>query len=267
MAYVSSEISLPQDFQTNFLILLRWIHFVAGITWIGLLYFFNLVNIPFMKELDAGTRGKVMPGLMLRALWWFRVSAVVTVLAGLAYWGSIVASDARNAGAAPTTALVSFLATWTLTWALMYGLLLIPDTGSSTAHVGAEAPVRPIAAWRRIFDKGWVLAILYIVIVAHSAHLFLHWNSQGWESNRLLSIGIGGGIGWMMMLSVWGIIWRIQKRLIAWTKANAKNGTPIPPQAARMARMALLASRTNFFLSFPMLFFMGAASHYPMFGG
>jgi len=267
MAYVSSEISLPQDFQTNFLIILRWIHFVAGITWVGLLYFFNLVNIPFMKELDPATKGKVVPGLMLRALWWFRVSAVVTVLAGLTYWGSIVGSDARNAGAAPTTPLVSFLVIWTLAWALIYGLLLIPGAGISIAHLGANAPVRPIAAWRRIFDNGWFLAILYIVIVAHSAHLFLRLNSHGWESNRLLSIGIGGGIGWMMMLSVWGIIWRIQKRLIAWTKANAENGTPIPEQSKRMARMALLASRTNFFLSFPLLFFMGAASHYPMFGG
>ena len=264
---MGAEISLPQDFQTNFLMLLRWIHFVAGIIFIGLGYFFNLIHLPFMKTADPATRAKILPGLVLPALHWFRWSSLVTVLVGLAYWGSIVGSDARNAGAAPTTPLVSFLVIWTLTWALMYGLLLIPGSGSSTAHVGADAPVRPIAAWRRIFDNGWLLAILYIVIVAHSAHLFLHLNSHGWESNRLLSIGIGGGIGWMMMLSVWGIIWRIQKRLIAWTKANAENATPIPPQAARMARMALLASRTNFFLSLAMLFFMGAASHYPMFGG
>jgi uncharacterized membrane protein len=245
MALFASDVSFPTDFQTNFLMLLRWVHFIAGITWIGLLYFFNLINIPFMKELDPATKGKIMPGLMLRALLWFRVSAVVTVLAGLAYWGSIVGSDARNAGAAPTTPLVSFLVVWTLTWGLMYALLL-PGKG--------------------ILDKGWVLAILYMVIVAHSAHLFLHWNSQGWESNRLLAIGIGGGIGWMMMLSVWGIIWRIQKRLIAWTKANAENGTPMPEESKRMARMAFLASRTSFYLSFPLLFFMGAASHYPMFG-
>ena len=245
MALFASDVSLPTDFQTNFLMLLRWIHFIAGITWIGLLYFFNLINIPFMKELDPATKSKIMPSLMLRALLWFRVSAVVTVLAGLAYWGSIVGSDARNAGAAPTTPLVSFLVVWTLTWALMYALLL-PGKG--------------------ILDKGWVLAILYIVIVAHSAHLFLHWNSQGWESNRLLAIGIGGGIGWMMMLSVWGIIWRIQKRLIFWTKANAENGTPMPEESKRMARMSFLASRTNLYLSFPLLFFMGAASHYPMFG-
>jgi uncharacterized membrane protein len=246
MAYISAEISLPTDFQTNFLMLLRWIHFIAGITWIGLLYFFNLVNVPLMKELDASTKGKVMPGLMLRALFWFRWSAVVTVLAGFAYWGNIVASDARNAGAAPTTALTSFLAIWILTWAILYALLL-PGKG--------------------ILDKGWVLAILYAIVVAHSIHLFLHWNSQGWESNRLLAIGIGGGIGLMMLLNVWGVIWRIQKRLIAWTKANSENGTPIPAESKRMARMAFLTSRANAFLSIPMLFFMGAASHYPMFGG
>jgi hypothetical protein len=35
---------VPQDFNTNFLMVVRWIHFLAGITWIGLLYFFNLVN-------------------------------------------------------------------------------------------------------------------------------------------------------------------------------------------------------------------------------
>ena len=51
-------------------LILRWFHFIAGIAWIGLLYFFNLVNTPLMKELDAGTKGKVLPPLMTRTLWW-----------------------------------------------------------------------------------------------------------------------------------------------------------------------------------------------------
>jgi uncharacterized membrane protein len=244
MAFALNDFSIPQDAQTNFLMLLRWVHLVAGITWLGLLYFFNLVNVPLMKELDVTTKGKVLPGLMTRALWWFRWSAVVTVLAGLAYWGQIVATDARNAGAAPTMALASFILIWTVTWGILYALLL-PGKG--------------------LLDKGWVLAILIAVIVAHSAHFFLHLNTHGWESNRLLSIGIGGGIGWMMLLNVWGVIWRIQKRIIVWTKANAETGAAIPPESKRMARMAFLASRTNAFLSIPMLFFMAAASHYPMF--
>src|ERR1700730_11268932 len=121
--FLGPQINFPSDFNTNFLMLVRWIHFLAGITWIGLLYFFNLVNVPLMKELDPATKGKVLPGLMTRALWWFRWSAVVTVLAGLAYWGQIVATDARNAGAAPTMALASFLLIWTATWGILYALL------------------------------------------------------------------------------------------------------------------------------------------------
>ena len=78
--------------------LFRWLHFVGGITWVGLLYFFNLVNVPFMKGLDPATKGKVLPGLMSRALWWFRWASVLTVLMGLAYWGNIVAADAHNGG-------------------------------------------------------------------------------------------------------------------------------------------------------------------------
>ena len=55
------NINLPTDANTNLLMVFRWLHFLGGITWIGLLYFFNLVNVPFMKELDPATKGKVLP--------------------------------------------------------------------------------------------------------------------------------------------------------------------------------------------------------------
>jgi uncharacterized membrane protein len=240
------DIHIPGDVRTNVEIILRWIHFLAGITWIGLLYFFNLVNVPLQKELDAVTKGKVIPALMPRALWWFRMAAIVTVLVGLAYWGSfIVGVDAKNGGASSGTVMLSFFAIWTVVWGLLYAVL-IPGKG--------------------VLDKGPVIGVIYAVVVIAAAWLFLSLNDHGWESNRLLSIGIGGGMGWVMMLNVWGVIWRIQKRLIAWTKDNAQNGTPIPEQAKRMARMAFLTSRANAYLSIPLLFFMGAASHYPMFG-
>jgi uncharacterized membrane protein len=224
---------------------LRWIHFLAGIVWIGLLYFFNLVNVPFLKELDAPTKGKVVPSLMPRALWWFRWTALVTVLVGLAYFGSIVGSDARNGGGSVAAVMGAFFLIWTVVWAILYACL-IPGKGP--------------------LDNGVVLAIIYAVVVILAAHVFLHWNNHGWESNRLLAIGIGGGIGWVMMLNVWGVIWRIQKRIIQWTRDNAANGTPMPDKSKYMARQAFLASRTNAWLSVPMLFFMGAASHYPILG-
>ena len=64
-------------------VVMRWIHFLAGITWIGLLYFFNLINAAFMKSLDGPTKNIVIPKLMPSALNWFRHGATVTVLAGL----------------------------------------------------------------------------------------------------------------------------------------------------------------------------------------
>jgi uncharacterized membrane protein len=249
--FMTPEIHIPQDFNTNFLMLIRWVHFLAGITWIGLLYFFNLVNVPFMKELDAQTKGKVMPPLMLRALWWFRISAAVTVLMGLIYWGHTVAMDAHNAlsegfaGASSGTAMGSFFLIWTIVWGILYACVVLG---------------------KGIFDNGAFIGVVYAIVVVIAAWLFLSFNNHGWESNGLLAIGIGGGIGWVMLLNVWGVIWRIQKRLIQWTRDNATNGTPMPDKARAMARQAFLVSRANAFLSVPLLFFMGAASHYPMFG-
>jgi len=54
------------------LFLLRWIHFLAGITWIGLLYYFNLVQVPFFAETEGPVRTGAIRKLVPRALWWFR---------------------------------------------------------------------------------------------------------------------------------------------------------------------------------------------------
>ena len=60
-------------------------------------------------------------------------------------------------------------------------------------------------------------------------------------------------------------MWRMQKKIIRWTEGMPAKGEAMPPEAAKLARLTFLASRLNFWLSFPMLFFMGAASHYIMF--
>jgi uncharacterized membrane protein len=235
------HVSLPQG--GNALMLVRWIHFLVGITWVGLLYFFNLVNVPFLKELDGATRARVIPLLMTRALWWFRWASVVTVLAGITYWMNIVTTDAHNANASPGRAIWSFFLLWTVAFAIEMGALMSP----------AE-----------VLRKAAVLGVICGVAVFAAAYAYLALNSDGWESNRLLAIGIGGGIGWFMLLNVWGLIWRMQKKIIRWTRENPTGA--LPAELAKMARLTFLASRVNFVLSFPMLFFMGAASHYPMFG-
>lgn len=62
--------------------LFRWIHFLAGITWIGLLYYFNFVQVPFFAETDAPVRSGAISKLVPRALWWFRWGAMFTFLSG-----------------------------------------------------------------------------------------------------------------------------------------------------------------------------------------
>src|SRR5213594_326752 len=102
-------------------LLLRWLHFLAGITWIGLLYFFNLVNVPFMKALDGPTKGKVVPNLMPKALWWFRHSAWVTVLVGFIYYAFVILPG-DTAGSAHHTSIV-WLVVSCLAWGAIYAIL------------------------------------------------------------------------------------------------------------------------------------------------
>jgi uncharacterized membrane protein len=66
--------------------LLRWAHIIFGIIWIGHLYFFNLVNVPFQGGLDKDLKPKVNPALLLRALYWFRTGAMATLIFGLALY-------------------------------------------------------------------------------------------------------------------------------------------------------------------------------------
>ncbi|HEY5029646.1 MAG TPA: urate hydroxylase PuuD [Candidatus Angelobacter sp.] len=240
----SPQIVFPEGSTPHIQLLLRWIHFAAGITWVGLLYFFVLINAKFLPALDPATRMKVVPLLMPRALWWFRWSSVVTVFAGIWYWMMIVGADARNAQASGGGAIGTFFGIWTIAFVIEMGLLMSP----------AE-----------ILKKGPVFGTVIGIVVVAAAWLYLALNAHGWESNRLLAIGIGGGLGWFMMLNVWGIVWRMQKKIIRWTEASAANGTPMPPEAAKLARLAKLAAQTNFILSFPMLLMMAVASHYPVF--
>lgn len=167
------------DFTTIGQFALRWIHLIAGIIWIGLLYFFNFVNANVAKALDAETKKKVVPELMPRALFFFRWGAMITFLTGWVY--------------------------------LLWKLHLMAGTENAD-----------------ILGSSWFQWII-----------------------------LGAALGSVMWFNVWFIIWPAQKKIIS----AVKNGTP--PDAALVGR-ATLASKINTYLSMPMLFCMGAASHLPV---
>ncbi len=64
--------------------ILRWIHLLAGVTWIGLLWYFNFVQGEYFKEADGSSKSDAIRKLVPRALWWFRWGAMFTFLSGVA---------------------------------------------------------------------------------------------------------------------------------------------------------------------------------------
>jgi uncharacterized membrane protein len=159
---------------------LRWVHFLAGITWIGILYYFNFVQTPFFAETEAPVRVGAIQKLVPRALWWFRWGAMITFLAGI----------------------------------LMY-LMRLGEMGGQLFYTSPYG----------------------------------------------VAITLGGLMGTIMFLNVWLVIWPNQQIVIASTNQVAQGGQALPT-AAGAGRRSGLASRTNTVFSIPMLFFMGAASHY-----
>ena len=166
----------------NELGLARWLHIISGITWIGLLYYFNTVQIPALAEAAADKGGPGAAGISKyiapRALLWFRWAAVATWLTGAWY----LLRSANFAGA--------------------FSLGMSGDEFSSYQFV----------------------------------------------------IGVGAWLGTIMLFNVWVLIWPNQKKVLGIVAATDE-------QKAKARKTAMLASRTNFVLSIPMLMCMAGAMH------
>jgi uncharacterized membrane protein len=213
-------------------LIFRWVHVVAGITWIGLLYFFNWVNAGFAKTLTADNKKAVVPELIPRALYFFRWGAAWTwvtgaLLAGLVYYhGNIVFENPEQGGNAGL-------------WFVIFLVGLAVGYGIYNAVMKGVKNV--IAA----------NAISLVLFAAFYALL----ECVGRFGGRALYIHAGMIFGTTMALNVWMIIWPYQKRIITATK----NGTA--PDATDVAT-AGLRSRHNTFMSVPLVFAM-ISNHYP----
>ena len=96
--------------------LIRWLHMLAGVTWIGLLYYFNFVQTEYFKEAEDAHKSGAIQKLVPRALWWFRWGAMITFLSGvalLAYRHQAISYDI-TVGALLGTLM--FLNVWLIIW-------------------------------------------------------------------------------------------------------------------------------------------------------
>ena len=210
---------------------LRWGHLLAGILWIGHLYFFNFVNGHVAKALDGPTKKSVVPELMPRALYWFRWGAIWTwitgiLLGGLIYYHGKVVFEDPNAGNP---------------WLWLAIVLVILIVGFLVYNAIMKA------------IKNVTVASTICLLLLLAVYLFLEF--VGKFSGRSLYIHIGIILGTMMMLNVWMVIWPAQRKIIAATAAGT-------PPDANLVATAGLRSRQNTYMSVPLLFLM-ISNHYP----
>jgi uncharacterized membrane protein len=212
----------------------RWIHVLAGIVWIGMLYFFNFVNGPFQGTQDGDTKKKVNPELMPRALWWFRWGAAWTWLTGvillqLVFWGGQITVDP--------------MVGWTpLAIAMLASVFVAPFVYDALAK-------SPLGKNPKVF--GTVAFFLLFVVIC-----LMHYSGFTY---RAYNIHLASLLGTIMAYNVWFRIWPAQQKILR----AVKEGTP--PDAALVA-MAGARSRHNTYMSVALVWGM-LNSHTTYFSG
>ena len=223
---------MNSDLNTILQLLFRWAHVVAGIIWIGHLYFFNWVNAPFQGKIDGPTKKAVNPELLPRALFWFRWGAAWTwftgiLLAALIYYHTATVLFEQDHLQNP--------------WLWLAIVLVLLAIGFVIYNFIMKALANKVVA-----------ATICLIIFA-GVYLFLEY--VGHFSGRALYIHAGATFGTMMALNVWMIIWPYQKKIIT----GVKEGNPADAETVRQAG---LRSRHNTFMSVPLIFAM-ISNHYP----
>lgn len=202
----------------------RWLHVIAGVVWIGHLYFFNWVNANFAPTMDGETKKKVVPELMPRALYFFRWGAAYTwltgvLLAGLVYYMNETMLFETGQAWSPVGIVIVLLT--------YFGFFLYDGVMKAVKNVKLHGVI------------GWVLASGYVMLA----------KNVGGLSFRGAAIHLGMTFGTIMAMNVWMRIWPMQRKIIGATK----EGTA--PDAA-WAALAGLRSKHNTYMSVPLLFMM-----------
>ena len=179
-------------------------HVLSGITWIGLLYFFNFVQTPAYAELSDGARSEALRKLTFRALWWFRYAALLTFLFGLMLL--TIQGDGENMdiylnGANGTAILTGMLLGTTMflnVWGVIWRNQKVVIGNAETVAAGGEAnPEAPAAAKRaarasRVNTLFSIPMLWFMVFAAHP-----DWFRVDIESTVVY---------WIFVLVIWAFI-------------------------------------------------------------
>ena len=130
--------------------LFRWGHFLAGIVWIGLLYYFNFVQTEYFKEAEDAHRSGAIQKLVPRALWWFRWGAMFTFLTGVALLLYRHMSLTYDITIGATLGTLMFLNVWLIIWPnqkiVIKSATQVAGGGSPLPEAAAAAPAAALAS-------------------------------------------------------------------------------------------------------------------------
>ena len=134
---------------------LRWLHVLFGIAWIGLLYYFNFVQVPSFAEMSAPARNEAITKLASRALWWFRFAALGTAIFGILITGATqdYYKDffSRANGASIFLGMIIALTMLYNVWMVIWPNQRIVIANAANVLAGGQADPAAAAAGRRAF--------------------------------------------------------------------------------------------------------------------
>jgi uncharacterized membrane protein len=161
-------------------VLLRWFHVLAGITWIGMLYYFNFVQTPFFgTELGGQAKSLMTRGLVPSALWWFRWGAMITFITGVLILLTKLGHESVPLGSAYMTRILTggLLGTlmWANVWFVIWPAQQVVIANATKVAAGGEAdPSAPARAARaRLASRTNTLFSIPMVFFMVAAQSFI----------------------------------------------------------------------------------------------
>ena len=152
--------------------LARWGHFLFGITWIGLLYYFNFVQTEYFKEAEASARTDAFTKLVPRALWWFRWGAMFTFITGVILLGFRHTGLTVDITVGAVLGTLMFLNVWLIIWPKQKIVIASNEQLKAGGEALPEAgPAAPKAALASRTNTLFSLPMLFFMgSSAHYAH-------------------------------------------------------------------------------------------------
>src|SRR5882757_723711 len=161
-------------------------HVIVAIMWMGLLWFFNFVQVPAYAEMDPAARNNAIDKLASRALWWFRWAAVATLVTGILILlfqkngdkSQLFSGDYMKSvpGMAIATgvllAITMFLNVWLVIWPNQKKVI----ANARNVQAGGEADPSAAAAGRKALLASRMNAIFsftMLMFMVGTAHFFL----------------------------------------------------------------------------------------------